>query len=140
MSIRGIGAQAHTDAPDQHSATMYKIDVNDIKLLITGHIYPQLSEAQLEEIGAVDVVVIPVGGHGYTLDPQGALSVIKAIEPKLIIPTNYADKSIKYPVPQLTLSEALKELGMEPKETMVKLKLKPTELSDVTQLVVVEIS
>ena len=138
ISIIGIAARAHTDEPEQHTATMYKISTNDINLLITGHIYPKFSEDQLEIIGLVDVVVIPVGGHGYTLDPQGALTIIKEIEPKLVIPTHYEDKTLKYPMPQLSLAEALKELGMEPKETVAKLKLKPTDLSDVTQLVVLE--
>jgi hypothetical protein len=45
---------------------------------------------------------------------------------------------LNYPVPQQELANALTELGMEPKETVSKLKLKPGELSDVTQLVILE--
>jgi L-ascorbate metabolism protein UlaG (beta-lactamase superfamily) len=85
-------------------------------------------------------LAIPVGGSGYTLDPVGALTVIKEIEPKLVIPTHYADKAVKYEVPQVDLDHALKELAMEPKETVAKLKLKSGELSDVMQLVVLETS
>jgi hypothetical protein len=33
-----------------------------------GHIYPELSEDQLEQIGMVDILVVPVGNSGYTLD------------------------------------------------------------------------
>ena len=86
----------------------------------------------------VDVLVVPVGGNGYTVDPVGALKLIKAIEPKLVVPTHYADKALKYPVPQQDLAAALKELAMETKETVAKLKLKPAELTDVTQLIVLE--
>jgi len=86
----------------------------------------------------IDVLVVPVGGNGYTVDPVGALKLIKAIEPKLVVPTHYDDKTLKYPVPQQTLEGALKELGMEPKETVAKLRLKPGELTDVTQLIVLE--
>lgn len=138
ISIVGIPARAHTDEPGKHSAIMYKITTSDLNILITGHVYPEFSEAQMESIGMVDVVVIPVGGHGYTLDPHGALTVIKEIEPKLVIPTHYDIKGINYPVPQTSLSDALKELSMESKETVAKLKIKPAELSDVTQLVVLE--
>jgi len=81
---------------------------------------------------------VPVGGNGYTLDPVGALKLIKAVEPKLVVPTHYADKSLKYEVPQQNLEDALKEIGMEVKERLPKLKLKPGELTDVTQLVVLE--
>lgn len=138
ISITGIAARAHMDEANTFRATMFKLVVGETSLLFTGHIYPELSESQLEAIGIVDVLMVPVGGNGYTVDPVGALKLIKAIEPKLVVPTHYEDKSLKYEVPQQTLANALKELGMEPKETVTKLKLKPGELTDVTQLVVVE--
>lgn len=136
-SIIGIPARAHVDS-DGKNATMFKLIVGDQSVLITGHIYPELSENQLESIGIVDVLIVPVGGNGYTVDPVGALKLIKAIEPKLIIPTHYADKAFNFPVPQQELSNALTELGMEPKEPISKFKLKPSEITDVTQLVILE--
>lgn len=139
ISIIGIAARAHMEADEKNrDATMFKLIIGEHGVLFTGHIYPELSEAQLEAIGMVDVMVVPVGGNGYTVDPVGALKLIKAIEPKLVIPTHYADKSLKYPVPQQELSVALKEIGMEPKETVAKFKFKPAELTDITQLVVLE--
>lgn len=139
ISVIGIAARAHIDEEDQPpSATMFKLVTGELSVLLTGHIYPELSEAQLEAIGAVDLLVVPVGGNGYTVDPVGALKLIKDIEPKLVIPTHYADKALKYPVPQQDLANALKELAMEPKETVSKLKLKPSELTDLTQLIVLE--
>lgn len=138
ISVIGIPARAHIDEPGTHNATMFKLVVGETTLLITGHIYPALSDAQLEAIGIVDVLLVPVGGNGYTLDPIGALKLTKTIEPKLVIPTHYDDKALNYPVPQQELSVALKELAMEPKETTTKLRLKHGELSDVTQLVILE--
>jgi L-ascorbate metabolism protein UlaG (beta-lactamase superfamily) len=138
ISIVGITARAHIDEPNQRNATMFKLRVGELSVLFTGHIYPELTDAQLEEIGLTDLLVVPVGGNGYTLDPVGALKLIKAIEPKLVVPTHYDDKALNYPVPQQELSNALRELAMEPKETVLKLKLKHGELSDVTQLVVLE--
>lgn len=138
ISIVGIPARAHTDEPEKHSANIFKIVTNDISLVITGHIYPELTEGQLESIGMSDVLVIPVGGHGYTLDPSGALKVIKSIEPKVVIPTHYEQKGIKYPMPQETLETALSELSMAPKETVPKLRLRSSDLSDITELIVIE--
>jgi L-ascorbate metabolism protein UlaG (beta-lactamase superfamily) len=79
-----------------------------------------------------------VGGNGYTLDGVGALKVIKQIEPKVVIPTHYADPKIKYEVPQAPLADAIKGLGMEVSETLAKYKIKLAELSDSTKLVVLE--
>lgn len=136
-SIVGMPARSHTEETDDKSTTMYKVAVNDTTLLFTGNIHPGVAD-QLEDIGEIDVLFVPVGGHGYTLDVVGALKLIKEIEPKLVIPTHYDDGQLKYPIPAASLDEALKGLGMEPTEKVAKLKLKPNELSDLTQLVVLE--
>jgi len=138
ISIMGIAARAHMDEEGKRTATMYKLVAGEFNVLVAGHVHPDIPEKIWEQIGIVDVMFVPVGGSGYTLDPVGALKLIKEIEPKLVIPTHYNDKALKYPVPQLGLGEALKELAMEPKETVPKLKLKPTDLTDITQLVVLE--
>jgi L-ascorbate metabolism protein UlaG (beta-lactamase superfamily) len=138
VSIFGIPARAHMDEADQQSATIYKIEFDEMRVVVLGHIHPELSEDHLEEIGTVDVLITPVGGNGYTLDALGALQVIKKIEPKLVIPTHFDDPKLKYPVPQQPLADALKGLSMEPKETLTKFKPKPTDFSDITQLVVLE--
>ena len=138
MVIRGIAARSHMDEEGKKSAVIYTIQADDTKVVILGHIYPELSEQQLEQIGMIDVAVVPVGGNGYTLDGAGALTVIKQIEPKVVIPTHYTDKGIKYEVPQSSLDEAVKNLGMEISEKSAKFKIKPSELSDTSRLVVLE--
>lgn len=138
VSIYGIAARSHMDEDRKLSTTMYKIVLDDFRMLVTGHVFPELSDAQLEAIGMVDIMFVPVGGLGYTMDGIGALKLIKKIEPKLVIPTHFEDTDLKFPVPQQALKDALQQLAMEPKETVAKLKLKPTDLTDSTQLVVLE--
>ncbi len=138
ISITGIAARSHMDEDNKLSATMFKVVSGELSILFVGHAYPSLTDAQLETIGLVDVVVVPVGGNGYTLDSVGALKLIKDIEPKIVIPTHYDEKGFNYEVPQQTLEQAVHGLGMDIKETTPKLRLKATELADATQLVVVE--
>jgi L-ascorbate metabolism protein UlaG (beta-lactamase superfamily) len=138
VSIYGIAARAHTDREGEKTATMYKLVLEDNNILVTGHIYPELTDSQLESIGMVDVIFIPVGGNGYTLDGLGALKLVKKIEPKMVIPTHYDDPNLRYPVPQQPLDAALKALGMEPKDRTSKIRLKGSELGEVAQLVVLE--
>ena len=142
LLITGIAARSHLGLPDSHEATMYKVTVDETSYFLTGHIYPDLNDGQLEAIGAVDVMLVPIGGNGYTLDATGALQLLKKIEPKLVIPTHYADDSIHYPVQQQTLEQALKNLGMEPKETISKLHVKPDETisSEAAQLVILSLT
>ena len=139
VSITGIAARSHMDEDGSMSTTMYKVISKDIRILATGHIYPDLSEEQLEQIGVIDILLIPVGGNGYTLDGIGALKVIKKVEPKIIIPAHYSDSSVKYPVPQQDLAKAIEQLGMEVNEKTDKLKIKSSaDIGDVTRLIVVD--
>jgi len=138
ISIYGIQARLHMDEDKQRTGTMYKLIAKDLRMLVTGHVFPKLKETELEQIGAIDVMVVPVGGNGYTLDPVGAMDLIKAIEPKLVIPTYYADDKLTFEVPAQTLDQALQALGFEVKERTGKLKLKSGDWGESTQLVVLE--
>lgn len=138
ISIFGIEARGHMEEKGQQTSTIYKIQEGDIRVAVVGHIHPDISEDQLEELGAVDVLFIPVGGNGYTLDGVGALSVVKKIEPKIIIPTHYEDPKINFEVPQQPLAEAIKAFSMEPKETVAKYKPKASDFGEGTQLVILE--
>ena len=137
VSIYGVALRGHMDEEGKRSNTAYKLIVDDTRILVVGHAYPELSESELEAIGIVDIMFVPVGGNGYTTDPIGALKLIKKIEPKLAIPTHYDDKSLNFPVPQQTLEQAITALSMEPKETVDKLRLKSSDFAEGTQLVVV---
>lgn len=138
ISIAGLQTRAHMDEANKKSAVMYKIVWGDTRVLVTGHVYPKLSDDQLEAIGIVDVMFVPVGGSGFTLDATGALQLVKAIEPKIVIPTHYDDDDINYEVPQATLADALQSLGMEPKERQPKFQFKAMDVTDTTQLVVLD--
>lgn len=138
VSITGYPMRAHMDEEGSATATMYRIVIGETRILITGHIYPELTDDQLESIGLVDVIIIPVGGNGYTMDGIGALKVIKSIEPKLVIPVHYADKAVAYPVPQNDLKEIQNTLSIDVKESTGKLKLKNSDIPESMQMVILE--
>ena len=130
ISIKGIAARAHIDAKTEPlRATIYRIDTDDLSMAILGHIEPELTDEQLEEIGVVDVLVVPVGGNGYTLDATGAIRLVRAIDPKAVIPTHYAENGVTYPVPQAELDIFLKEIGA-PAEELSRVKLKAGALPE----------
>lgn len=138
VSIYGIPARAHIDEANQKNATMFKLVFDDLKVLVTGHVYPEFSDSQLEAIGMVDIMIVPVGGNGYTLDSIGALKIVKKVEPKLVIPTHFEDTSLQFPVPQQPLEGAIKTFGLESKEVGSKLKIKHSELEEIMQLAILE--
>lgn len=138
ISIRGIAARAHTGSKgDPLRNTIYRVDNGNISVALIGNIYPELSERQLEGLGVVDVVIIPVGGHGYTLDAVGAVQVIRKIEPKIVIPVHYAEANMHYPMPQEELEAFNSEIGVAPQQ-INKLKFKSNEIPE--NLVVYELA
>lgn len=124
FDIRGIAAQRHLDSEsDPKASTIYRIEAGEIRVALIGNIYEKLSEVQLEELGLIDVLIIPVGGNGYTLDATGAVTLTRLIDPKIVVPIHYADPAIKYEVPQGDFETFAKELGGTVEEAP-KLKLK----------------
>lgn len=124
LSIKGASAVRHIDTDTEEAAsTVYRIEIGDVRIAVLGNVAGKLSEDQLEEIGVVDILVIPVGGGGYTLDATTATALVRSIDPKVIIPIHYADDGLKYEVPQDTLETFVKELGA-PVETTSKYKVK----------------
>lgn len=116
LSMRGIAAQAHMDKEGTKNAVIYKVIHDNISVLVVGHIMPKLTDEQLETIGTVDILAIPVGGNGYTIDATGAAQLTRKIEPKIVVPTHYAIKGVKYEVPQAEISGFLEEVAITSEE------------------------
>ena len=132
-TIVGVPARLHIDESG-HRGTVYGIKVDGINVVVVGNIAGKLDEQQIENLGQVDVLVVPVGGHGLTLDAEGAAEVVTQLEPAYVVPVHYADEAIKYPVPQSGVDVFLKEMGASP-ESESKLRISQKEIPTETQVV-----
>lgn len=139
FSIKGVAAVRHIDTEvDEKISTIYRIEVGEARIALIGNIAPKLDEDQLEALGVVDILIIPVGGGGYTLDATSAAGLVRQIDAKVVIPVHYADSALSYEVPQDTLETFVKELGATV-ETTSKYKVK-TAATLPTSLTIVEIT
>lgn len=113
-SIKGIAANGYQDF-DKNSKNnnIYTLEVDDVKIAILGNVEAKITESQLEDIGMVDILVVPVGGGGYTLYGKEAAKTTKQIEPKIVIPVHYSGDSLVYEVQQDNEVEFVSELGAE---------------------------
>lgn len=123
VAIRGVAVNRYRDNSDKKS-TIYKLEIAGQRIAILGHTQEPLDEAQLEYIGLVDILLIPVGGNNYTLDGHTATKITNQIDPRIIVPMHYEDKGIKYDVTQDALTNFLKELSPQEHEIVDKLKIK----------------
>ncbi|MCX6728861.1 MAG: MBL fold metallo-hydrolase [Candidatus Saccharibacteria bacterium] len=139
FDIVGIPARRHIDTENEGLlSTMYRVEIGETRIGIIGNVDGKLSDEQLEGLGVLDVLILPVGGNGYTLDATAASSLIKMIGPKIVIPIHYADKHLKYEVPQSELDPFVTELGAPVEET-VKYKYKQ-QIAAQTPLTVIKIN
>jgi L-ascorbate metabolism protein UlaG (beta-lactamase superfamily) len=108
--------------------TVYVFHMDDVVFCHLGDLGHELSTHQLDEIGNVDVLFIPVGG-GETIGPTEAVSVISQIEPRLVIPMHYAmpgQRSFNAdlaPLEKFTHEIGLKEIVAEDKLTVTAASL-----------------
>jgi len=137
VGLAGFPAQRHIDAGGNNS-TIYKLLIGGVRIAVLGNIDPKLSEEQLEQIGVTDIVVLPVGGGGYTLDATAAAVIVKQIDPRVVIPVHYSDPELAYEVPQDVLDTFLKEVGASGIDAGTKWKVKSAEALP-EQLTVVKI-
>lgn len=124
FTIRGVAALRHIDTPeDEKRSTIYRVECSGVAVGVVGNIAPGLTDDQLEALGMIDVLILPVGGGGYTLDATSAAALVRAIDPKVVIPVHYKDSALNYEVPQDDAEVFIKELGA-PMESVTKLKVK----------------
>ncbi len=102
--IRGInGFHDNEEGKKRGRITIFTIEAEG---LIFCHLsdlgQEQLTDEQLEEIGNVDVLMIPVGGGGFTIDGATAHKIISQIEPKIVIPMHYHLPGLKMKLDDVT--------------------------------------
>jgi len=115
---------------------LYKIESEGVSILHCGDLGCIPPDVQIDEIGDVDVLMVPVGGK-FSLTAEEAMQLIKKVEPSIVIPMHYgrADLVIEGLAP---LDDFLKKMGVEPSEPLEKLVVKHEEFeTDAAMRVVV---
>src|SRR5436190_18650359 len=73
---------------ERHGNSIFVFEVANLCIAHLGHLHHTLTEQQLNEIGRVDVVMVPVDGT-YTLDIDGMFEVVQALKAPLLIPMHF---------------------------------------------------
>jgi L-ascorbate metabolism protein UlaG (beta-lactamase superfamily) len=124
--IKGVLSNALI-AGKKYINTIYAFSVDEISIVFLGALASaELSKESNEAINGPDILFIPVNGKDSTngtglLDAKIAAKFASSLEPKLIIPMDYDESSLK---------AFLKELGEEKAEVVDKLTLKKKDLDN----------
>lgn len=116
------------EGAERGSNTIYTIDVEEMRICHLGDFgQKELTSEQLDKIGEIDILMIPVGGV-YTIDAKAAVKIMSQIEPKITLPMHYSVPKLK--VKLEGLDKFLKTIGVKSIAPEPKLSIKKKDISE----------
>lgn len=90
VQIRNVNTNVRdwSGSTRENGNSIFVFSVGDLCIAHLGHLHHLLTDAQISQLGQVDVLLVPVDGS-YTLSQEDMFSVIEQIKPQLIIPMHY---------------------------------------------------
>ena len=89
---------------ERHGNSIFIYEMANMCIAHLGHLHHTLNQQQLDEIGRVDVVFVPVDGN-MTLDLEGMIEVLQALKAPLMIPMHYLQHLHAPPLPRARAAE-----------------------------------
>jgi L-ascorbate metabolism protein UlaG (beta-lactamase superfamily) len=114
--------------------TVYLIEMDEISVCHLGALGHVLTDGQVEELGNVDVLLVPVGGES-TINASMAAGVVRQLEPKVVVPKHYwtpQDQGLE------PVDGFLREMGTSGATPQAKLSLTKSSLPQSTQVFLLE--
>jgi len=120
-------------------SSAFLIEADDLRVLHLGDLGAKnLTTEQIEELGEIDIMLVPIGGT-YTLDAEDAEKLVRNIEPRVVIPMHYAVSKLKIKLE--SLDKFLKEMGAAKKDALPKYVIKKKELAaEGTEVVILDLA
>jgi len=129
ISMAAKGQRKNGKVPN----TLYVFEFEGLTVAHLGDLAYVPTQAQIEDLGPVDIALVPVGG-GEGLTPAEAAEVISLIEPSLVVPMQFKTGGEKIKLGQV--AGFLSEMGIGKQEPQERLTVTKSGLSDQTQVVV----
>jgi L-ascorbate metabolism protein UlaG (beta-lactamase superfamily) len=73
---------------ERHGNSIFIFEIANMCIAHLGHLHHTLTQQQLNEIGRIDAVFVPVDGT-MTLDAEGMMEVLESLKAPLMIPMHY---------------------------------------------------
>lgn len=116
--------------------TVFAMEMDELSLCHLGDLGHPLSDSQLEEIGRVDVLMVPVGGL-YTIGAQSAAALVRQVDPRIVLPMHYRTPASSYQDID-TVQTFLHEMGIHEITPQPKLNVNKNNLPLLMQVVLLE--
>lgn len=119
---------------------IYSVDINGVRVCHLGRLATTLTQAQIEPIGHIHVLCVPVGlPDGIT--PNQAADIVSMLEPDIVVPIYYdVPESISIPVALDPVDGFVKAMGVEHRTVLEKLRVSSGQDSESTQVIFLEVT
>jgi len=118
---------------DSTRNTLYLFDYDGLTVAHLGDLKQVPTQSELEALGAVNIVLLPIGG-GTGLNAAKAAEVVSQLDPNIIIPMHFHTEDS--PLELDTLDKFIKEMGLQPIEPIQSLKISKSVLPSESKVVV----
>lgn len=115
---------------------VYLFQLDDLAVCHLGSLGHTLKPDQLQAIGNVDVLLVPIGGYA-SLSANKATEVISQLEPNVVIPMHY-NTTGRETITLDTLEKFTKEMGIKDYTAQEKFSARRSDLGETTQVVILE--
>jgi L-ascorbate metabolism protein UlaG (beta-lactamase superfamily) len=131
MGVSVIGYPSFHDAKsgaERGKNTVFVIEAEGLRIAHLGDLGHTLSDDLVNEIGSIDILMIPVGGK-FTIGPKEAVEIVGKIDPYFIIPMHYLEPGLNAQTFEgiEPVDAFLKEVGMTV-ERLPKFSLKKEDI------------
>ena len=93
------------------STTIMRVEVDDVRVAALGRLDRQLTEQELDDLGRIDVLVVPVGGVD-ALGAVDATKLVNALEPAIVVPVRYRAAAVAGTGGYEPVDKFAKEMGL----------------------------
>lgn len=100
VKVRGIKTFHDNEHGKKRGENIVFVIEDEFKIAHLGDLGHELEKKQIDEIGSIDILLVPVGGV-FTIDAKSAYNVVKSLSPKIIIPMHYKTDKLKFDLGKL---------------------------------------
>jgi L-ascorbate metabolism protein UlaG (beta-lactamase superfamily) len=114
---------------------IFTMNPDRIRIAHLGDLGHEISNPELEQLGEVDILLIPVGGN-FTIGPKEADRVVDRVKPKIVIPMHFKTDQVAFDIGPV--DDYLKDKTNVLRINRSEIQVSAANLPDQRQIIVLE--
>ena len=128
VSVKGVMTPLSEQTNREERNVAFTITLEGINICHLGRLNTPLTTNIVDELGPIDVLLAPIGGHGL-LELNGIQQIMQDFDPKVVIPMQYKTQGLQLeldPVDAFLTMQSSSELQPQPRISVTTSNLPPS--------------